>query len=149
MKILIATDGSAFSGAAVEECCRLFPNLANSEIKIVSVFEEDYALAAEPFTISAEYIQQMADVAERQAGHFCASAANLIRERIHDGEPDLKIEIVKGPPEKEIVDLAVSWGADLIVVGCHGRGFWGRMLGSVSDAVVHHARCSVLVVRKP
>ena len=38
---------------------------------------------------------------------------------------------------------------DLIVVGSHGRGFWGRLLGSVSDGVVHHAPCSVLVVRKP
>ena len=38
--------------------------------------------------------------------------------------------------------------ADLIVVGSHGRGFWGRLLGSVSNGVVHHAPCSVLVVRK-
>lgn len=149
MKILIATDGSEFSTVAVEECCTLFPNLANSEIKIISAFEGDYGLAAEPFAISAEYIQQIADAAEKQAGHFGASAADLMREKTHDGDLDIEIEIVKGPPEREIVELAESWGADLIVVGCHGRGFWGRLIGSVSDAVVHHAPCSVLVVRKP
>ena len=61
------------------------------------------------------------------------------------GGPRKKIE----PSEKEqIIELAREWGADLIVVGSHGRGFWGRLLGSVSTGVVHHAPCSVLVVRK-
>lgn len=149
MKILIATDGSEYSTAAVEECCRLFPDLTGSEIKIVSVYEDDYAMAAEPFAISAEYIQQMSDAAEKRAGHFTDQAADIFREKAGDIELDLSVEIKNGPPEKEIVELAAEWGADLIIVGSHGRGFWGRMIGSVSDAVVHHAPCSVLVVRSP
>lgn len=151
MRILITTDGSEFSKAAIEEYCRLFPELiANSKIKILSVYEEQYALAAEPFAVSAEYYQQMADAAERQAGHFSASGAALIRDKILDVDLDITIEIMKGPPEKQIVELAEEWGADLIVVGSHGRGFWKRAwLGSVSDAVVHRAHCSVLVVRRP
>jgi nucleotide-binding universal stress UspA family protein len=63
---------------------------------------------------------------------------------------DLEIStmVVKGSPERELIDVATEWRADLIVVGSHGRGFWGRLtLGSVTDAVVHHAPCSVLVVR--
>jgi len=53
-----------------------------------------------------------------------------------------------GAPSRMIIESATNWGADLIVVGSHGRGFWGRvMLGSVSDAILHHAPCSVLVVR--
>ncbi|MCB1025610.1 MAG: universal stress protein [Acidobacteria bacterium] len=52
--------------------------------------------------------------------------------------------------DNEIVEKAKRWNADLIIVGSHGRGFWGRvMLGSISDSLVHHAPCSVLVVRKP
>jgi nucleotide-binding universal stress UspA family protein len=148
MKILIATDGSEFSTLAVEECCRLMPNLGASQIKILSVFEAEYGLGAEPFAISAEYIQAIADAAEQKAKHFCASAADLIREKLHDGDLDLTVETMAGPPGKEIVDFAETWGADLIVVGCHGRGFWGRMIGSVSDVVVHHAPCSVMIVRK-
>jgi nucleotide-binding universal stress UspA family protein len=55
-----------------------------------------------------------------------------------------------GRPTETITDIAQEWGADLIVVGSHGHDFWGRMtLGSVSDGVIHHAKCSVLVVREP
>jgi nucleotide-binding universal stress UspA family protein len=47
-----------------------------------------------------------------------------------------------------ILEAADQFGADLLIVGSHGRGFWGRLtLGSVSDAVVHHAKYPVLVVR--
>ncbi len=149
MNILIATDGSEFSRAAVKECCRVIPDLANAKIKIVSAYEEPYVLAAEPFAVAAEYYQQMADVAEQQARSFTASAAVTIREAISDSDLDITVEIIRGPPGKEIVELADEWGADLIVVGSHGYGFWGRILGSVSDAVVHLASCSVLVIRKP
>ena len=54
-----------------------------------------------------------------------------------------------GRPAQFIVDAAKEFEADMIIVGSHGRGFWGKLtLGSVSDAVVHHAPCSVLVVRR-
>jgi nucleotide-binding universal stress UspA family protein len=47
-----------------------------------------------------------------------------------------------------ILDEAERWGADLIVVGSHGYRAWERfLLGSVSQAVVSHAKCSVEVVR--
>jgi hypothetical protein len=47
-----------------------------------------------------------------------------------------------------ILDEAERWGADLIVVGSHGYRAWERfLLGSVSQAVVSHAKCSVAVVR--
>lgn len=147
MKVLVATDGSEYSTYAVKELCRLFPNRSNLQIKVVSAYEEQYVLAAEPFSVPAEYYQQLADAAKSQAGHFAATAAEIIRGC--DGDMDLTIKILRGPPEKGIVELAEEWGADLVVVGSHGRGFIGRMIGSVSDAVVHHAPCSVLVIRKP
>lgn len=147
MKILIATDGSDFSEAAVNMVCRIFPELRANSIKVISVYEEQFAVATEPFAISAEYYQHLVDAAEKNAKFFASSAADQLR-KAADGELDITEEALPGPPAKVIVEKAESWGADLIVVGSHGRGFWGRMLGSVSDGVLHHAPCSVLVVRK-
>jgi nucleotide-binding universal stress UspA family protein len=148
MKIIIATDGSEFSNAAIKECCHLFGEQKGLELKVVSVFEDEYVLAAEPFAVSAEYYAQMADIAKKKAESFAATAEVTVKDLIHNGNVVLTHEILNGPPDKMIVELAKEWGADLIVVGSHGRGFWGRMLGSVSDGVVHHAPCSVMVVRQ-
>jgi len=52
-----------------------------------------------------------------------------------------------GEPTRTICSMADSWGADLIVVGSHGRrGLSELLLGSVSNYVMHHANCSVMVV---
>ncbi|MGD1861497.1 MAG: universal stress protein [Leptolyngbyaceae cyanobacterium] len=52
-----------------------------------------------------------------------------------------------GNPGRAICKRAKSWGADLIIVGSHGRkGLSEMLLGSVSDYVMHHAPCSVMVI---
>ena len=57
-------------------------------------------------------------------------------------------EVVLGNPEDHVCDLAQAWQTDLIVVGRQGRtGLTEFFLGSVSNHVVHHAHCSVLVVQ--
>jgi nucleotide-binding universal stress UspA family protein len=49
----------------------------------------------------------------------------------------------------QLCDEAKDWGADLIVVGRRGRtGLTEALLGSVSNYVVHHAPCSVLVIQE-
>jgi nucleotide-binding universal stress UspA family protein len=54
----------------------------------------------------------------------------------------------EGDPGEAIIDAAQAEGADMIIVGSHGRGAVGRFLiGSVSDHVVRNASCPVLVVR--
>lgn len=55
-----------------------------------------------------------------------------------------------GDPRTKIIDAADRWGADLIVVGSHGRRTLKHFLmGSVSETVARHARCSVEIVRIP
>jgi nucleotide-binding universal stress UspA family protein len=55
-----------------------------------------------------------------------------------------------GNPGLIICQVAQDWSADLVVVGSHGRkGLSEMLLGSVSNYVVHHAPCSVMVVHEP
>jgi nucleotide-binding universal stress UspA family protein len=145
MKVLIATDGSEFSHAAIEKACELIENTSESEIKLVSVYALP-TIATEPFITSPERYQQVSDDAEKLAEGYIEKARKMILDRL----PDIVVtaDVVMGTPGQMIVEIADEWEPDLIVAGSHGRGFWARaLLGSVSDAVVHHAQCSVLVVR--
>ncbi len=56
-------------------------------------------------------------------------------------------QVVFGVPANEIKKHAESIGADLIVVGSHGRHGLGLLLGSTANAVLHGAPCDVLTVR--
>jgi nucleotide-binding universal stress UspA family protein len=60
-----------------------------------------------------------------------------------------QIHLRTGKAAAEIVDLAEELGAGLVVVGSRGLGGIRRaLMGSVSDSVVRHAHCPVLVVRR-
>lgn len=52
-----------------------------------------------------------------------------------------------GPPKGVIIDYANETGADLIVLGSHGRHGLGLLLGSTATGVLHVAKCDVLAVR--
>lgn len=148
MRILITTDGSDFSKAAVEKCCQMVVKPDKTAIKIVSVYE--LTLPLDVFPAPTEFSERLETSAREQAADFAEQAAALIRGNFPDSEIDIITEVAVGAPEQILIEEAKEWNADLVVVGSHGRGFWGRMLlGSTTDALVHHAPCSVLVVRKP
>jgi nucleotide-binding universal stress UspA family protein len=149
MKILIATDGSDFSKAAVEECCRVVAKPETASIQIVSAVDLIAPVPAEPFMVSADYIHEMDALAHKQAERWIQQAEILIRQCFPNANLDLTSKVANGSPDRVIIEEAARWGADLIVVGSHGYGFWERMmLGSVSQSVMQHAPCSVLVVRR-
>ena len=143
MKILISTDGSEFSRAAIEKCFQIIVEPETTAIRIVSVFE---VIEPMDISISPEFSQELESSARQKAQEFAAQAAAQVRERFPN--IDLTTQVSLGAPDETLVEAAKQWQADLIVIGSHGRGFWGRMLlGSITDSLVHHAPCSVLVVR--
>lgn len=149
MKILIATDGSEFSEAAVEKICQMTKNAENTEVKIVSAYEQPIMVAAAPYAIPAGYNPSLEKEMREFATQAIEQAESQVRKHFPDLKEDLTTQILGGSPEQIIIEEAENWGADLIVVGSHGYGFWERMLlGSVSNAIVNHAPCSVMVVRK-
>lgn len=150
MKILIATDGSDFSREAVRKCCEIVDVNKVKAIKIISVFENPAILIpGETFPVSAKYVTEVNRAAENQALSNVSKAEQIIKEYFPETSVEILPAALMGIPEREIIETAREWKADLMVLGSHGRGFWGRaMIGSVSDAVIHNACCPVLVVRE-
>lgn len=145
MKILLAIDGSPCSESSVDEVARR-PWPAGSEIKIVSVAEPP-VLAVEPWASHETYYAEALKAVRHRARAAVEGAAKKLRA---NETKDLKVttDTPTGPPREVILKEAEAWGADLVVVGSHGHGWWERMLlGSVSQAVSLHAPCSVEIVR--
>jgi len=57
------------------------------------------------------------------------------------------VHVYVGAPAVQVVEAAESLGADLVVVGSHGKHGLGLLLGSTANGVLHRARCDVLTVR--
>jgi nucleotide-binding universal stress UspA family protein len=147
MKVLVSTDGSPGSQAALDEICRR-PWPPDTRVKILSVAHTIMPEAADPLLVASAAHAAALEEAHRQAVEATEKAADQLRERA----PQLPIEvhILEGSPKKHIVEEAKRWGADLIILGAHGRGRLARfLLGSVSQAVALHAPCSVEIVRSP
>jgi nucleotide-binding universal stress UspA family protein len=148
MKILLATDGSEFSTAAVDECKKYIESGMATEIKIVSLYEAQIPIVAEPMAMASDCYQKLNDFARERASDAAQGAREMLLEAETERVVEITIETEMENPSSYIPKAAKAWGADMIIVGSHGRGFLGRIaLGSVSDAVVHSAPCSVLVVR--
>lgn len=148
MNILIATDGSAFSRKALDKACELANGRNDIHLRVVCVYEPQVPMAAETFALSAEYFDKLGDMARERAETVAREDAEYLKTRFPGGSVEIDHVVELGRPAQMIVEVAAAWGADLIVVGSHGHGFWGRLaLGSVSDAVLHQAPCSVLVVK--
>jgi nucleotide-binding universal stress UspA family protein len=147
MKILLATDGSDYSKAAVNSVAeRPWPE--GSEVKIVSVMEIPYAPTTETWVLPNGYYTELERVAREQAASAVKNAAERIESRKAYGL-EVTTKIIGGSPREVILDEAERWNADLIVLGSHGYSAWERfLLGSVSHAIATHAPCSVEIVRQ-
>lgn len=149
MKILIAVEDSEFGKAAVEKICEMLGDPKNAEIRIVSAYEMPPLPSHQPFVISPDDVRRIERELRDAAEKTVTEAAAEIRQKFPALAKNLTTETAAGSPARFIVEEAEQWAADLVVVGSHGYGFWKRAwLGSVSNSVVLHAPCSVLVVRK-
>ena len=147
MNILIATDGSEFGRTAAEKACELAAGRQDIAFTIVSAYETPASVAAEPYVGTPEMYQQLIDGLRLLAERAVDEVKSIVEQRFPN--PSVTTVVEMGRAAEVILDAADRVKADLVVVGSHGHGFWGRsLLGSVSNAVVHHARCPVLVVRK-
>jgi nucleotide-binding universal stress UspA family protein len=147
MRILLATDGSEYGSEAAAQCGELISGNKDAKVKIITVANYGIDFDSDAFVSEAEFIEQVELETQKKAENILAEADRIIR--YNNEYIQIETDIFIGSPKKYIVEEARDWKADLIIVGSHGYGFLARtLIGSVSDAVVHHAPCSVLVVRK-
>jgi nucleotide-binding universal stress UspA family protein len=147
MKILLATDGSSCSQAAVNSIAeRPWPE--GSQVKVISAIEIPYVPTTEAWVLPDSYYDELEEAVKAQA----ESAINDAVEQIKSRQPaNLTVigEVRSGSAKDMILDEAEKWNADLIVLGSHGySGLHRFLLGSVSHAVATHAPCSVEIVRR-
>jgi nucleotide-binding universal stress UspA family protein len=146
MKILLAIDGSPCSDAAVDEVGRR-PWPEGSSVKVLTSYELPTPPTPEAWALPLNYLADLDVELRKQAQNIVDSAIQKLKSKLNKSI-SLDGALLPGPPRTIILDEAESWGADLIVVGSHGYRIWERfLLGSVSQAVVSHAKCSVEVVR--
>lgn len=146
MRILIAVDGSPFSDAALEEVARR-PWPAGAKVMVLTAFETPLAATPDIWSLPSDYFTQVENSVRLRAESVMERAVAKLTAALG---PDIEVkgECVSGAAKRVILDEAEKWKADLIVVGSHGYPAWERLLlGSVSQAVVSHAKCSVEVAR--
>jgi nucleotide-binding universal stress UspA family protein len=144
MKLLLATDGSDFSTAAAKSVAdRPWPPA--SEVKVVSIADV-FVPAVDPWYTAGEMMEQIREASLAQAKDAVIGAEKILS----DAGMKTSSEVLMGSPKARIVEEASQWGANLIVVGSHGRRGLSRVLiGSVSEAIAIRAHCSVEVIRVP
>lgn len=146
MKILIATDGSSYSKAMIKDFANR-PLASNTKVKIITAYEGTALMNTSSMGVMTEFYVAVDTNSSNLAEKIVEKAATVIRNK----NPELTIEtaVIEGTPKNVILDEAESFGADLIILGSHGYGAIDRfLLGSVSQSVALHAKCSVEIVRK-
>ena len=149
MKILFATDGAQQSEAAIE-MMKLFALSDGDEVKVISVVDMAVPMAIDIYGGYLPDTGELEKTARENAGKLLQSTEERIRAQFPNENLAISSEVLFGSPESRLVETAEATHPDVIVLGSHGYSRWERLLlGSVSDSVVHHAPCSVLIVRTP
>lgn len=136
-KLLLATDLTDASMAATEEAFDLAGRLG-ATLLVVSVIDPgSLLLPGGRFRVRVDQVREQRE-----------QLAQALVERGREDGIDVSFLIWTGDPGDMIVSAAEAEQADMVLVGSHGRGAVGRLfIGSVSEHVVRHAPCPVLVVR--
>jgi nucleotide-binding universal stress UspA family protein len=154
-KILLATDGSREAELAATTAADLAQK-TDSELHVVHVFGivPWYPIYPEATTPGEWVAQEENPMLEEDLHRTSEQRARVmldteVEKARSAGGTVAQAYLREGGVAAEIVALAEELGAGLIVMGSRGRGGIGRaLMGSVSDAVLRHAHCPVLVVRE-
>ena len=145
-KILAPIDFSDYSMQALKGAWDLAKD-TNAELHLLHVVAPHHSFIPLPLAIDAERAREIA----REAAMVEQAEEELARIRKDELENSKKVTTaaIVGPPVAKIVDYVKQNGIDLVVISTHGRsGSELILIGSVTEKIVRHAPCAVLVLRR-
>jgi nucleotide-binding universal stress UspA family protein len=139
-KILVPVDGSENSFRALEQAIFLATKIQEAKITVLYIIEHPptvYIYSPKIMEkLRADYEKESAKILER-----CKEMANKSGINIHT-------VLSEGDPASKIIGYSEREKFDIIIIGSRGMGrFKEVIVGSVSNKVLHHAKCSVMLVR--
>jgi nucleotide-binding universal stress UspA family protein len=138
--VIVGVDDSPPSRVAVDWAARDAAR-RGVPLKLVFVLQPPVVMAFPDVPMPPSYLQWQ----EGQGAELLERSLATVREAAGETPLEVTTEMVSGPAVPVLADL--SSGAEMIVVGCHGRGALARtLLGSVSTGLVHHAHCPVAII---
>lgn len=141
-KILVAYDGSPHSKKAIEKAAEFLAVESRIEAHIVNVIQPPHVEVHRVYgvNLSQDLYQEMLEVSQK--------TIEEARELLAEYEDACHFKQLNGKAYQEILNYAEENEIDLIILGSRGLGaIKGMLLGSVSQNVVQHASCDVLVVK--
>ncbi len=141
-RIVVGTNGSATAQKAVERALDL-ARQGDASVHLVIAYKTSALVGGDAWfpAKNLEAHDRAEDAVEKAAHELLAEAAADAQE--------VKIEthVIRGTPDDVVVNVAEEVGADLIVVGSKGMHGAHRLIGSVPNAIAHHAPCDVMIVK--
>jgi len=144
-KILVAIDGSPYSDKAAEEAVRMAAgNPSQFKSKIYGVL----VLPNAPRNTFTDFVPSPPITETRDWEELRQRIFYVIEKNAAEAGIPLEVKVAYGDPADELINFAAKEQVDVIVIGSTGKGMLKRkLLGSVSDKVARHAKCSVYIVR--
>ena len=136
-RVMLAVDLTEESNYVARRAVAL-AKACEAELRIVHVIEPLSLAYGGDIPMDLSTVQEQ--IHDQARSHLAEFAATL-------GVPEDHQYLIFGRPESEIQRVAEAKGADVIVVGSHGRHGLALLLGSTANGVLHGASCDVLAVR--
>jgi nucleotide-binding universal stress UspA family protein len=155
-KVVVALDYSDFSPSILDTAIAL-AKITDAQLKLVHVVSLEDGSGYQPLVYAGGFYSL---VTEQQFDQYREAWTKFKKQNLDKLEADTEAAKaagvsaesfqIDGSPGRSICEFAKSWGADLILMGRHGRtGISELFLGSVSNYVLHHSPCAVLTLNIP
>ena len=138
-RILIATDLSPQGKKTLQHALEM-AKASKAEVYLIHVLEHS------PMSYGGEFSIPMDPNVEQTIEHQASTLLQQLAEKY--GFDDQHVTLANGSVKIEVIKKATEIKADLIVVGSHGGGAMGVLLGSRANAILHHAKCDVWVFKQ-